>query len=114
MNKVVKEPVDNSAFCKSTDRPGRDWVYNKILKRYGDKGNAWTASDSFLWQGFLYYVVDYIFAVGFIGLITWLLVLTYDHFGPVKACIVAFVMLLWRVNIIVRQGNQTNRLLGAK
>jgi hypothetical protein len=111
---VKKEPVDNSEFHKSTPYPARDLVYNKIVDRYGVKGNAWKTSDSIIFQGFIYYVWDYVMAIVVIGVLTWILVLTYDRFGLAKTGIVAFVMLLWRVNILIRQGAQANRLMGAK
>ena len=111
---VNKQPVDNREFFKDTAYPGRDWVYNKIVKRYGDKGNAWTTSDTVIWSGFLYYVVDYLFAIAFIALIYYVVNWTYGKYGIARAGMVFGVMLLWRINVLIRQATHTNRLLGAK
>lgn len=107
----MKEPVDNSKFVRHTEYPGRDAIFNAIVRRYGKKGNIWTKSDEFIWGGALYYVWDYFFALMFIYLVYWLATATYDRFGLFKAMMVVTAMTLLRINALVRKLTLNNQLM---
>lgn len=49
-----KKPVDNTKYMKDTGQRFRDRIYNWVVARYGKKGNAWSTSDTVVWQGAIY------------------------------------------------------------
>lgn len=103
--------IDNSHFLKKTEYPGRDAIYNWLVKKYERKGKHWKKSDSAVFGGFLYYVWDFVPSLLFIWFTWWLVMLSYDHYGEFHAFVTLGIMLLFRLNALLRQVTMTNRLL---
>jgi len=107
----LKESVDNSKFYRMTEHKLKDKVFNLVVLRYGYKGNKWQKSDDFVWGGFIYYIVDYFWLLIFIYFIYAMGNLLYNKYGLWKAVMFVVVMVLIRLNSLIKKVDQTNRLL---
>jgi hypothetical protein len=110
----VKEPVDNAEFYEHSEFPRRDKIYNAIVARYGKKGNRWSKSDTFVWKGFIYHIWDYFWMVVFIYIIYWAANALYDHYGMWRAISFIFVVILIRINMLIRVQKKMDRTLHSK
>jgi hypothetical protein len=108
---MVKSPVDNSEHFRNTEYHLRDKVYNWLVRRYGQKGNVWQTSDTVVWQGAIYHVWPWIPALLFIYVTYFIANWTYEHYGMFRALTVLAVMMLIRVNTLVRKLDQLIRVM---
>ena len=109
----VKSAVDNSAHYMRSEHPKRDAVYNWIVRRYGEKGNGWGLSDTLVFKGAIFYVWPWIPDLAFVYLMYFILNWTYARYGFERLFVLAIVMLLFRLNALIRAQKHTNALLKA-
>jgi hypothetical protein len=107
----LKTPVDNSIHFKHTEYHLRDKLYNKIVARYGAKGNLWTSSDTFVFGGFLYFIWDYFIMVLFLWLIYFAANFFYEKYGLWRAISFLFVVILIRINMLIRVQNKIDKTI---
>lgn len=88
---------------KNTGSGIKDGIYNWVVKRYKKNNHPWKKSDEVVWGGFVYGVLDIGGVFLFVGIMYWLLDWTLSNHGFEKMIMVLGVILLVRVNILVRQ-----------
>jgi hypothetical protein len=86
-------------------------VFNWIVSRYGEKGNKWNASDDFVWGGFLYHILDFVFLIVFVTFVYWMAGIIYERYGVFRGAAFLVVMVLIRLNSLIRKTDMNNRLL---
>jgi hypothetical protein len=95
--------------------PFRDAIYNALVKLHARKGKPWTTegffSDKLFWNTFLDQVWSWIPSLAFIYLMYIVATYTFDKYGLFRAVTVIAVLVLVRVNSVIRQISLTNRLL---
>jgi hypothetical protein len=92
----------------------RDKVFNFLVKRYEKKNHVWKWHDDFIFGGFIYYIWDWIPMLLYIY-VTYLVVnYTYGRYGWFRGILVLGVMVLIRINALIRKVDLTNRLLKGK
>jgi hypothetical protein len=104
-------PVDNSAFLRTTEYPRRDAIYNWLVRRYGKLGHPWQKSDKIVFGGFLDYVWPWIPDLFFVYVMYFILKWTYTLYGTERLFMLAVVMVLFRLNALIRAQKHTNALL---
>jgi hypothetical protein len=113
----TKQTFDENRYpFRQTEYPFRDKIFNNIVRRHlsdgkKKKGLPWTKSDDFVWGGSIYVVWDFIPQLLFLFFVYYIVNMTYDHYGWFKAITVLGVMVLIRVNSLIRQQQTTNRFL---
>lgn len=106
MNMVKKNPVDNSVHHRKTEFLLKDRLYNRIVDRYGVKGNPWQTSDSFVWRGSIYELPSLVGYVVQILFFWWLAMLAIRFKGdgdPLYGVIAIAVFILVRLAMILKQ-----------
>jgi hypothetical protein len=111
--KARKEPVDNTMHYRETEYPARDKVFNWVVRRYGLKGNKWKTSDDVIFGGVVYHVWDWIPILLFIYFVYFITTWVHDKYGLFRALVVLAIMVIMRLNAVVRKLDQINRRLSA-
>ena len=87
----------------------KDKVFDWVVKRYKKYNHPWRKSDQRIWHGFLYGITSYIGSIFFFVFIGFILYQTQKLFGFARAILLALLMILFRINIIIKQIIQLNR-----
>jgi hypothetical protein len=90
-------PPSNSGY------PWKDKLFDFVVKRYQKNNHPWKKSDQDIWSGAIFAVTQYIGTIVFLGFIGWLLYQTNKLYGFEKAILLALLMILFRVNIVIKQ-----------
>lgn len=94
---------------KSTGQPFKDRFYNWVVLRYRKHNHPWMKSDERVWGGFIYGVLDYVWLVVWVWLFWWLLNSIMKHQGFQQAVLAALLMLLIRLNLLIRKITELNK-----
>jgi hypothetical protein len=105
----AKDSIIDYPNPENTGDTWRDATYNWVVSRYKKNGHAWRKSDTTVWKGFVYGVTAYIGYIIFFSLMMWLLMWIHDKYGAAKAIITALVILLARLNIMIKQLSSLNK-----
>jgi len=95
----------------NTGQPLKDKVFDWVVRRYEKKGLAWRESDQKIFSGFIYGVGGYFSALLFFAFFGFLFYQTNKLYGFERAVLLALLMILFRVNILIKQIVILNRKL---
>ena len=100
---MVEEKVDNSSSYRRTDFPMRDKVFNWLVRKYEAKGRKWGKSDDVIFGGAIYVIWDWCGILLFLYVMWLLFNFSRKHYDDVHAIAFLMVMILWRLNILIRK-----------
>jgi hypothetical protein len=106
---VIKDDVMPYPEKKNTGQPLRDKAYNWVVARYKRNNHFWKKSDERVWGGFIYYVVDYIWLLTWIGLLWLIINSSLKRVGFEKTVFVVAIIFLIRLNSLIKQMVQLNK-----
>jgi hypothetical protein len=102
---VKKEPVDNSKHYQKTEHRLKDLMFNKIVDRYGKKGNKWETSDTVVWKGAVYVIPDIASYIIQLLFFWWLAMIAIKYRGdgdPIYGVILVLIFILVRLAMIMK------------
>jgi hypothetical protein len=106
---------DYSKYFRHSEYPFRDSWYNSLVKMHEKRGKPWTTegwfSDRVFWSSFLDQAWPWIPMLVFLYVFYWMTGWIYDHYGTARTVIFVAVMMLFRVNALIRQVTFTNKIL---
>lgn len=94
---------------ENSGEPWKDKIFNWVVSRYQKHDHPWKQSDQRVWHGAIYGLTSYCGAVIFFVVIGWLLFQMQKLYGFEKALLLALLMILFRVNILIKQLVKLNR-----
>jgi hypothetical protein len=93
----------------NTGEPWKDKIFDWVVKRYQKNNHPWKKSDDRVWRGAIFGVTSYLGALVFFALIGFVLYQTNKLYGFEKAVLLAMLMILFRINVLIKQMVQLNR-----
>lgn len=118
MAKIFVLPDEYKVHLRHSEYPFRDAIYNWLVTKHAQKGKSWSTegffSDRVFWNATLDQVWPWVPVLLFIYLVYFLASWTFDNYGMFKAILVVAVMVIIRVNALVRQVTYTNKILKEK
>ena len=87
----------------NTGTPWKDWLFDWIVGRYKKHNHPWKRSDQRVWHGSVYGLTSYFGAVFFFAFFGFLFYQTNKLYGFEKAILLAMMMVLFRINVLIRQ-----------
>ena len=94
---------------KNTGQPIKDQIFNWVVHRYKKNNHEWHISDDKIFNGFIYGVLGYLGYVIFFALMWWIISITQKKWGDMKALFVVLLIILVRLNIMIKQLVTLNR-----
>jgi len=108
-------PEEYQKEIRHSEFPMRDVVYNWLVAKYAKKGKVWTTKGIFSDRVFFNALLDqawpWVPTLLFIYVVYFLASWAFSRYGIFKAILVVAVMVIIRINALVRQVSYTNRLL---
>jgi hypothetical protein len=87
----------------------KDAIFNWTVRRYKKHNHPWHKSDQRIWHGAIFGLTQYFGSIFFFVFIGLILYQTQKLFGFARAVLLALLMILFRINIIIKQIVQLNR-----
>jgi hypothetical protein len=84
-------------------------IYQWIKNRYYKNRREWKKSDVIVWKGSCTVMLVWIGYLIFAGVFGWLFIKLYDTYGIGKMLAFFFILILWRVNIMIKQLAQLDK-----
>jgi len=106
---LKKDEIIDYPSKQVTGNPAKDWLFNWVVRRYQKNNHSWKKSDQRTWSGGIYGVGNYLGALLFFAFFGFLLYQTNKLYGFERAALLAMLMILFRVNIAIKQMVQLNR-----
>ena len=108
-------PEEYEAELRRSEFPMRDAFYNWIVTAYAKRGKKWTTKGIFSDRVFFSALFDqawpWVPMLLFIYVFYWVTGWVYDRYGLARAVMFMAVMMLFRLNVLIRQVTFTNKLL---
>lgn len=83
-------------------------IYQWVKCRYYENDRPWKKSDVFVWKGACLHMGTWIGIVIFVTIFGWLFLKTYDLFGIGKLISMIAVIVLIRLNMLIKLLNELN------
>ena len=108
MMKINDEVVGYPPPANSGE-PWKDKIFDWVVHRYQKHNHPWKKSDQTVWSGGIYGITSYGGMLLFFALIGFVLYQTNKLYGFEKAVLLGMLMILFRVNVLIKQMVQLNR-----
>lgn len=108
----VAKKVNASFKEGSTGHPLKEKLYNGIVDRYSKHGNEFTFSDRFVWKGAVWVLPEIFGYIIFFTIFLYLASFSFKRYGDARTIVFFILLLIWRVQVGVKQLNQINKKLG--
>jgi len=103
--------LNDSKKVSATGSVWKESLYNKIVDRYTTKGREFSFSDQFVWKGSVYQIPEFVGYILFFMFFLWLAMISFKYYGAPRTYIFMALLILWRVNMMLKQLYQLNKKL---
>jgi len=108
---VEKAESFNAQYFKDTESKWKDNLFNSIIKRYSKNGRQFMFSDRFVWTGAVYTLPEIFGYIIFFAIFLYLGHLSLNRYGEFRTFMFFMLLLIWRVNIMVKFMGKLNQKL---
>jgi hypothetical protein len=109
MKMKMEDPVIGYPPPSNSGEPWKDKLFDWVVGRYKKHNHEWKKSDQRVWSGAIFGITTYFGTLLFFALLGWLLWQTNKLYGFEKAVLLALLMILFRVNVLIKQMVTLNR-----
>ena len=119
MSNKTEMPIErlrrlNDSFKKDTEHALADKAYDWIIDRYTKNSRVFEFSDRFVWSGAVYVLPELFGYILFFVIFYWLGNIVYNNYGWPRLFMFFMLLLLWRLNVMVKLLHKVNKKLGDK
>jgi len=101
----------NDAQKQETEHALYDRLYFWIVDRYTKNQHKFKFSDAFVWKGAVYVIPEMLSYLIFFAIFLALAYVSFKKYGEARTIVFFILLLIWRVQILVKIGNKINRKL---